>query len=154
MSKKQWLFGILFVLAGAVIVFAPLPVRASMPTQRTLRIEANQFAYLPAVLEVNPGDTVTIELVSMDVVHGLYLDGYDISATADPGQTARLTFTANRSGSFRFRCNVTCGALHPFMIGKLQVGANTWLWRAIALTVLAALAILIMRPNLLKAETS
>jgi heme/copper-type cytochrome/quinol oxidase subunit 2 len=147
LSKKQWFFGFLVVLAGAVIVFAPLLVRAVPPTRRTFRVEASQFAYAPAALDVNPSDTVTIELVSMDVVHGLYLDGYSVSVTADPGQTARLTFTADKSGSFRFRCNVPCGALHPFMIGKLQVGPNTWLWRAIALTVLAALAILILRPS-------
>lgn len=152
MTNKQWFFGLLFVLAGAVIVLAPLPVRAAHPTQRALRVEASQFAYAPAVLEVNPGDTLTIELVSKDVVHGLYVDGYGVSVTADPGQTARLTFTADKSGSFRFRCNVTCGALHPFMIGKLQVGPNTWLWRAIALTVLAAIAMVVLRPNLPKAE--
>jgi heme/copper-type cytochrome/quinol oxidase subunit 2 len=150
--KKQWFFGFLVVVAGAVIVLAPLSVRAAHPTQRTLRVEASQFAYAPAVLEVNPGDTLTIELVSKDVVHGLYVDGYGVSVTADPGQTARLTFTADKSGSFRFRCNVTCGALHPFMIGKLQVGPNTWLWRAIALTVLAAIAMVVLRPNLPKAE--
>jgi len=133
-------------------VLAPLPVRASAPMQRTLRVEASQFAYAPAVLEVNPGDTVTIELVSTDVVHGLYLDGYGVSVTADPGQTASLTFTADKAGSFRFRCNVTCGALHPFMIGKIQVGPNTWLMRAIALTVLALLAMLVLRPELAKVE--
>jgi heme/copper-type cytochrome/quinol oxidase subunit 2 len=153
LSKKFWFFGFLFVLAGAALVLAPLPVRTAPTSQRILRVEASQFAYLPAVLLVNPGDTVTIELVSTDVVHGLYLDGYGISVTADPGQTARLTFKADKPGSFRFRCNVTCGALHPFMIGKLQVGPNTLLWRAIALTVLAALAILILRPNLPKAQT-
>ncbi len=154
MSKKQWFFGILIVLAGAVIVFAPLPVHAAQPAQRTYRVEASQFAYSQAVIEVNPGDTVTIELVSTDVVHGLYLDGYGVSVTADPGQTSRLTFSADRSGSFRFRCNVTCGALHPFMVGKLQVGPNTWLWRAIALTVLAVLAVLILHPSLPKAQAS
>ena len=152
MFKKTWLIGLLFVLAGAAIVLAPLPVRALAPIQRTFRVEASQFAYLPAVLEVNPGDTVTIELVSTDVVHGLYLDGYGVSVTADPGQTARLTFTADKSGSFRFRCNVTCGTLHPFMIGKLQVGPNTWLMRAIGLVVLVMIAVLILRPKLPKAE--
>jgi heme/copper-type cytochrome/quinol oxidase subunit 2 len=152
LSRKKLLFSVIFVLAGAVIVFAPLPVRATQPALRTFRIEASQFAYTPAVLAVNPGDTVTIELVSTDVVHGLYLDGYGVSVTADPGQTARLTFIADKSGSFRFRCNVTCGALHPFMIGKLQVGPNTWLWRAIVLTILAALVIPILRPNLPRAR--
>jgi heme/copper-type cytochrome/quinol oxidase subunit 2 len=154
LSKKKWIFGVLFVLAGAVIVFAPLPVRATQPALRTFRVEASQFAYAPAVLAVNPGDTVTIELVSTDVVHGLYLDGYGVSVTADPGQTAHLTFTADKSGSFRFRCNVTCGALHPFMIGKLQVGPNTWLWRAITLTILASLVIPILRPSLSRAGAS
>ena len=152
MAVKKWFFSLLFVLAGAAILFAPLPVRASAPTRRVFRVEAGQFAYFPSVLEVNPGDTLTIELASTDVVHGLYLDGYGVSVTADPGQTASLTFTADRSGSFRFRCNVTCGALHPFMIGKLQVGPNTWLWRAIGLTLLGMVAVLPLFPKLAKAE--
>ena len=154
MSKKQLSFVILLVLAGVVIAFAPLPARAAAPAERTFQVEANQFGYAPGVLQVNRGDTVTIELLSTDVVHGLFLDGYGVSVMADPGQTARLTFIADRSGSFRFRCNVTCGALHPFIVGKLQVGPNILLWRAIGLTVLAALSILALRPKLLRAEAS
>jgi heme/copper-type cytochrome/quinol oxidase subunit 2 len=150
LSKQQLIFIFFVVLAGAVITFAPLPIHTSVPTQRTFRVEANQFNYSPAILKVNPGDTVTIELVSTDVVHGLYVDEYGASVTADPGQTARLTFTADKPGSFRFRCNITCGALHPFMIGKLQVGPNTWLWRASGLTVLAALTILSFQTSIPK----
>ncbi len=132
----SWL--VLSLLALAV-VFAPLPTGTAVPTTHTLHLEASSFAFSPAILEVNPGDLVTIELTSTDVVHGLYLDGYDLVVTADPGETAILTFTADKSGTFRFRCSVTCGALHPFMIGKLKVGPNLLLWRGIALSVLAAL---------------
>lgn len=153
MFKKQWFLLVLVVLAGMLIAFAPLPVHAASPTHRTFRVEASQFAYQPGTLEVNAGDTVTIELVSQDVVHGLYVDGYGVSVTADPGQTASLTFTADRSGSFRLRCNVTCGALHPFMVGKLQVGPNQWLQRAIGLTFLAVFAILTMQPRLSRVST-
>jgi heme/copper-type cytochrome/quinol oxidase subunit 2 len=153
LSRRRWFFVLLAGLAGALILLAPLPLRAAVPVQqRTFRVEASQFAYTPAVLRVNPGDTVTIELVSTDVVHGLYVDGYGASVTADPGQTARLTFTADRPGSFRFRCNITCGALHPFMIGKIQVGPNTWLWRSVALAILAAFSVLTIYPNATKAE--
>ena len=60
--------------------------------------------------------------------------------TAQPGQTAHLTFVADRTGTFHFRCSVTCGALHPFMIGKLAVGPNWLLYRAAGLTVLAVIA--------------
>jgi heme/copper-type cytochrome/quinol oxidase subunit 2 len=126
-----------FVMAGLIVAFAPLPVSAIAPQERTFQIDARQFAYSPAEIKVNPGDTVTIKLVSTDVVHGLYVDGYDISVEADPGQTATLTFIADDVGSFRFRCNVTCGAMHPFMIGRLTVGSNNWLFRSIGLVLLA-----------------
>jgi len=132
-------FLLLFVMAGLVVAFVPLPVQSTTPQERNFRIEARQFAYSPSELNVNPGDTVTIQLVSTDVAHGLYIDGYDISIEADPGQSATLTFTANKPGSFRMRCNVTCGAMHPFMIGKLIVGGNQWLYRSIGFAVLSVI---------------
>lgn len=131
------------------MAYAPFPVQFIPPQARTFRVEARQFAYSPAELHVNPGDAVTIQLVSTDVVHGLYLDGYYISVEAEPGQPATLSFIADQSGSFRFRCNVTCGAMHPFMIGKLTVGANDWLYRSFGLAVLAIIGIIaLIKPGL------
>ena len=141
MRSKALLF--LLVLAGLVVAFAPLPVQPIAPVERDYRIEASQYAYTPGEINVNPGDKVTIHLVSTDVVHGLYVDGYNISVDADPGQTATLTFVADKPGSFRLRCNVTCGAMHPFMIGKLNVGHNIWLYRSISFSVLAIIAFIV-----------
>ena len=135
---------LLFVMAGLVVAFVPLPAPPATPQKRTFEVDAHQYAYSPSELQVNQGDTITIRLVSTDVVHGLYIDGYDISVEADPGQTAILTFTANKSGSFRFRCNITCGAMHPFMIGKLTVGTNNWLYRSIGLAALAVFGTIIL----------
>lgn len=134
---------LLFVMAGLVVAFAPLPVSSIAPQERAFRVEAGQFSYSPSELSVNSGDTITIELVSTDAVHGLYVDGYDISVEADPGQTRTLTFVADKPGSFRFRCNITCGAMHPFMIGKLTVGGNNWLFRSFGLATLAVFGVLI-----------
>ncbi|HSM71934.1 MAG TPA: cupredoxin domain-containing protein [Anaerolineales bacterium] len=137
---------LLLVLASITVAFAPIPFASwsTVPISHTFRVKADQFSYQPAELQVNPGDIVTIELVSTDVVHGLYVDGYDVSIEADPGQTERLTFVADKPGSFRFRCNVTCGAMHPFMIGKLTVGWNDWLFRSIGLAVLAFMGFLFL----------
>ena len=135
---------LLLAMAGLVVALAPLPSPVSAPQERIFRIDARQFAYSPSELRVNQGDTITIQLVSTDVVHGLYIDGYDLSVEVDPGQTAMLTFTADKPGSFRFRCNVTCGAMHPFMIGKLTVGTNDWLLRSTGLAVVAVLGVLIL----------
>ena len=135
---------LLFVATGLVVAFAPLPVPVSAPQERTFRIDARQFAYSPSELKVNAGDRVTLELVSHDVVHGLYIDGYDVAVEADPGQTATLSFIANKAGTFRFRCNVTCGAMHPFMIGKLTVGSNDWLYRSFGLAAIALMGVVVI----------
>ena len=133
-ASLPWIF---ITIAVFAVLFAPLPVRAAAPEERTIRIEANSFEFTPGEIRVNQGDTITLEVVSRDVVHSVYVDGYDVQVVADPGQTARLTFVAGRPGVFRLRCSVTCGALHPFMIGKLHVGANGLFVRAIGLALLA-----------------
>ena len=145
-------YRIVFILAALAVALVPAPNGYASPTDRHIRVEASSFAYAPATIAVNPGDRVTLELAATDVVHGLYLDGYDLNLTADPGQTTRLTFTADRPGAFRFRCSVTCGALHPFMIGKLSVGPNWLLWRAVGLAVVAAAAVF-LNPGRLRART-
>ncbi len=143
-TRRPLVYGMLVGLAALIVAFAPLPRAApAQPMARTVRIEASQFSYSPSVISVDQGDTLTIELVSKDVVHGLYVDDYAVSLEADPGQTRALTFVANRPGSFRIRCNVTCGAMHPFMIGKLEVGQDTTLMRSIGLALvgMAGLAV-------------
>ncbi len=137
MKTVPWLRWIVIAGLMLAVFLVPIPSSAATPAERTFHIDASRSEYNPSVLTVNPGDRVTIELTSMDVVHGLSIDGYNLQTSADPGQTARLTFVADRQGSFRFRCTVTCGNLHPFMIGKLQVGRNTLFWRAGALALLA-----------------
>ncbi len=129
--------------AALAVAFAPLPPAssASAGSIRTFRIEARQFAYSPAELRVDPGDTVIIQLVSTDVVHGLYVDDYGVSVQADPGQTSTLTFVANRPGGFRLRCNVTCGAMHPFMVGRLTVGSDSALYRGLGAMLIGALGL-------------
>ena len=128
-----------FALAAIYALAAPLAQAAgSQPVERTIHIQASSFEYTPATIRVNRGDIITLEIESTDVVHGIAIDGYDLRIDADPGQTARLTFTADRSGVFRFRCPVTCGAMHPFMIGKLYVGNNSLYWGALLAAVLAA----------------
>jgi cytochrome c oxidase subunit 2 len=144
MKSGKFGWAAIFVIAILLVAFAPLPGSQSEPTERTFRIEASSYEFSPGVIRANPGDQVTIELTSMDVVHGLYLDGYGLEVDADPGQIEILTFTADRSGTFRFRCSVTCGDLHPFMIGKLHIGPNTLLWRGIGFGVISLIGLVIM----------
>jgi cytochrome c oxidase subunit 2 len=140
-KSMSWV--LLFTGLSLLILFAPLPQPVHVPQDRLIRIEASSFQFTPGEIQINPGDRVTVELVSTDVVHGFSLDGYGVELKADPGQTAMGTFTAGKAGVFRFRCSVACGNLHPFMIGKLQVGPNLLLVRGIVLAPLAIVAALV-----------
>jgi heme/copper-type cytochrome/quinol oxidase subunit 2 len=143
--RTRIVYWLLLVAAASAVAFAPLPFPSRGGGKvRTFWIRASQFSYSPSELHVRPGDIVTINLESADVAHGLYVDGYGTSVEADPGQPASLTFVADRAGSFRFRCNITCGALHPFMIGKLTVGTDRAFYRGVGLALVGLVGLLIV----------
>ena len=133
------------VLALAVIIL-PVPVHSN-PITRMFTLDARQFEFAPARVEVNQGDTVIITLRADDVVHGFYLDGYGLETRIQPGMSQEIKFVANRAGKFRYRCSVTCGPMHPFMIGELVVGPNTLLWRMFALTIIVAAGVIAVSLN-------
>jgi heme/copper-type cytochrome/quinol oxidase subunit 2 len=145
MSRTQWWVSGISVALVLLTLLAPLPAAFAVgaaPRERHITVSARSFAFEPGTVRVNRGDTVIVNLESTDVVHGLYVDGYGVATQAEPGRPGQLTFVADRGGAFRFRCNVACGNLHPFMIGKLVVGPNlTWL-RAIAATLITAVGAL------------
>ena len=139
-SNTKYQFAAVAVVLAIMILVVPAPLTWAAPQERRVRIEASQFQFTPSVVNVNPGDKVTIDLTTTDVVHGLYVDDYAVSTTADPGQTSRLTFVADKAGTFALRCFAPCGPLHPFMVGKLNVGPNWLLWRAMGVAGIAAFA--------------
>lgn len=130
-----------FVVMALAVFMLPIPALGARTT-RSITLDARQFEFAPARLEVNEGDRVIITLRADDVVHGFYLDGYGLETRVEPGTTQRIEFVATRAGLFHYRCSVTCGPMHPFMIGELVVGPNTLFWRAAALTLIAAAGML------------
>ncbi|NIM92775.1 MAG: hypothetical protein GTO18_03550 [Anaerolineales bacterium] len=139
MKSRRGRFLALSALVVAAITFLPIPVSA-INDEVIVPVEASQYAYEPNLIEVSLGQRVVLELSSSDVVHGIYLDGYDLEVAADPGQTAHMSFIADQPGSFRLRCSVTCGPLHPFMIGQLKVEPNSNIRRIIGGSLSALLA--------------
>jgi heme/copper-type cytochrome/quinol oxidase subunit 2 len=138
MNRQRVILGSVTIALVLLALFVPIPLAGAAPQVRELTITARSFAFAPGIVRVNRGDRVVIKLESVDVVHGLYVDGYGLSTEAEPGRPGELAFTANRAGAFRMRCSVTCGALHPFMIGKLEVGPNLlWLRAAVATAITA-----------------
>lgn len=130
-----------FAALALIVLTIPFPPAAS-PTTQEINIDATQFAFTPGRVEVNRGDRVVITLTASDVAHGFHLDGYGIERRVAPGVAQQIEFVADQPGKFRYRCSVSCGSLHPFMIGELVVDPNTPFWRAVALVVIAVVGTL------------
>ena len=128
----------IFLALGAVVLLVPWPTPAPRTMEREIVIHARQYAYAPGVIRVARGERVTMVLEAEDMTHGLYVDGYSVDLVAVPGRPARASFVADREGKFRLRCSKVCGSLHPFMLGELIVEPNGPWWRAVGLTILAA----------------
>jgi len=128
------------IMIGGLVGFSSVYFQHYTPQDRSFKIIARKYGYQPSVIEVNRGDRVRIELVSKDVTHGFYLEGYDLDAKVrreDPTiwvrrpsegeqfhEAKEISFVAGRAGKFRFRCSQTCGYMHPFMNGVLIVRPN------------------------------
>ena len=75
----------LIVLCAAVLGAAFTP-RGRNPEVRTILLRARKYGFEPNRLVVNRGDELRIRLASEDVVHGVYIEGYDIEAVVFPGK--------------------------------------------------------------------
>jgi heme/copper-type cytochrome/quinol oxidase subunit 2 len=138
---SRWVLLPFAVMAVGLLV-VPLPGTAQATT-RHINLDATQFQFAPERVQVNKGDRVVLTLTASDVVHGFYLDGYGLEQRIVPGVAQQVVFVADKAGKFRYRCAVSCGPLHPFMIGELVVNSNTPYWRAIGLVLVMTAGMLV-----------
>jgi len=152
----------LLLLLGGLGGFLFAAIHQAPPQDRTFIITAHKYAYDPPVLWVNRGDRIRLQLVAQDVTHGFYLEGYNVDAKMRPEngtfwvrqpaqgesykEVEEISFVANRSGKFRYRCSITCGYMHPFMQGELIVRPNYLYSASVGLSVGMALGMLLLFP--------
>ena len=132
---------VIVVLCGSVLAPVVAESQSDVTNEHVVRITASQYGYEPHRIVVDAGDTIRLSLVSIDVVHGLYLEGHDLEAQIFPGKLSfrlrqpsseseyrevqEVLVQTSRPGKYRYRCSVTCGTLHPFMQGELIVRPNS-----------------------------
>jgi nitrous-oxide reductase len=84
--------------------------------------------YYPDQIEVNEGDHVTIYYTNTDldedITHGFGIMFYDTNMEAQPGETQKIEFVADKAGVYPYYCTNFCSALHQEMQGFLLVKPN------------------------------
>jgi len=128
MKTKLILTALLMVTAlayGAIGAFSaetPKPY-VSDPAARevTIDMKAYKYAFDPGDITVYEGQKITLNITAVDRKHGFKLDGYDINVTLPQGEITTVTFVADKTGEFSFKCSVFCGTGHMKMKGVLKV---------------------------------
>ncbi len=110
------------VLLASAVVSGLLYTRANaVPVERVIHITAKNFKFSPDSITLKKGEPVVFEISSGDRKHGFSLRGFGIRADVNPGQSARIRFTPNKTGKFTFSCDVFCGDGHEEMTGRVVV---------------------------------
>lgn len=110
---------------------------AGFPTaeaaQRAFVVEMQDVEFRPNVLQVDPGDVVTIRVFNNGSIgHTFDIAEFNVhigdrTNPLQPGQNASRTFTADRRGTFWFFCDIpghaiASGSGYSGMAGRLIVG--------------------------------
>lgn len=82
---------------------------------------AQRYRYSPDRVEIKQGETVTLELTSLDVPMGFNAPDFKVRANVLPQELARVQIKGDQVGEFDFYCDVYCGNGHATMRGKIIV---------------------------------
>jgi cytochrome c oxidase subunit II len=119
--KLKVMLLVLFLCTAGSAIFVP-SARAQATPQR-VEITAQQFLFKPGEITVRAGQPVVLVLKSLDVGHGLRIRDLSVDIKVKAGETAEVTFTANKIGDFIGHCSVFCGSGHGSMTFTLRVVA-------------------------------
>ena len=120
--KKRVLIGGALFVGAAIILGLAFYVRANALTpEREIHITAKKFDFTPDTITLKKGEPVLLVVSSQDRKHGFNLRAFGIRADVNPGESARIRFTPDKTGKFTFSCDVFCGEGHEDMTGTVVV---------------------------------
>ena len=87
-----------------------------------------------ATLVVPLNKPVKLDLVSLDVLHSLYIPAFRVKEDVVPGRNNFMWFIAQQEGTYDLFCTEFCGDRHSYMLSKVEVipdvQFNEWLVKA------------------------
>jgi len=111
-----------FVLAGILGLW--LPVGLNLPVDaepKVIKITAKKYEFSPKEIVLKKGETVTLQLTSLDRKHGFSAPALNVRSDITPGKVTEVKVTPTATGESEYYCDVFCGSGHDDMTGKLKI---------------------------------
>ena len=120
---KMMLIGLTILSAASARTVTQIAEDAgtSMQGVHEIQVTLRKYEFSPGSLRVRKGEQVRLVMTAVDHDHGFKLDGFDINQKVPRGTTVVVKFTADKAGTFQFRCSNVCGLGHRNMKGTLVV---------------------------------
>ncbi|MDY0103735.1 MAG: cytochrome c oxidase subunit II [Lentimicrobium sp.] len=64
---------------------------------------------------------VSLDLISMDVIHSLYIPAFRVKEDMVPGKINKMWFIGQKEGNFELFCTEYCGLSHSYMFTEVSV---------------------------------
>ena len=87
----------------------------------TVRLIAEQYAFVPDCAKVPVDTPVKFRLTSTDVIHGFLLPATNVNTMVVPGFIAEVRTTFTRPGVYNMPCHEFCGDGHHGMWARVSV---------------------------------
>jgi cytochrome c oxidase subunit 2 len=120
---KMMLMGLTFLSAASLRTVAQVAKDAGTEIRgvHEIQVKLRKYEFSPGSLRVRKGEQVRLIMAAVDHDHGFRLDDFQINQKIPKGTTAIVEFTADKAGTFQFRCSNVCGLGHRNMKGTLVV---------------------------------
>jgi cytochrome c oxidase subunit II len=87
----------------------------------TVRLIAEQYAFVPDCARVPVDTPVKFRITSTDVIHGFLLPSTNVNTMVMPGFIAEVRTTFSRAGVYNMPCHEFCGDGHHGMWARVNV---------------------------------
>ena len=122
MQKKRVLIASALFISATIISGLAFYVRANaLAPEREIHITAKKFDFTPDTITLKKGEPVVLVISSEDRKHGFNLRAFGVRTDVNPGGSARIRLTPDKTGKFTFSCDVFCGEGHEDMTGTIVV---------------------------------
>lgn len=88
---------------------------------RTIMLHTSNWKFSPNTIRLKKGENVSLHLMGIQGNHGLAIPGLGINEVMAKGSMNMVKVPTDKTGTFDFYCNISCGAGHADMQGTIII---------------------------------